>query len=177
MKAAEVVPVEALNNPALEAQAPPLDPKEVVEQVEQVTQRTRKEIAAELYADYQAKKEGALEALLAYKKSAKVSWEKLGIPDPGDVLGTVAQTQPEAKPAALAKQTKVKPKKQASQTVTGVVTGEGSFRERIQKLLAIGLTSVGVAQAVLSLKKQSKKSWATLGVSDAQVEEITRLTQ
>lgn len=53
----------------------------------------------------------------------------------------------------------------------------GSPRERIQKLLAIGLTSVGVAGAILKLKKQSKKSWDTLGVSPEQVEQIIKLSK
>ena len=51
----------------------------------------------------------------------------------------------------------------------------GSPRERIQKLLAVGITSQGVAQSVLKLKKEAKKGWGALGVSDAQVEQITKL--
>lgn len=52
---------------------------------------------------------------------------------------------------------------------------EGSARERIQKLLAIGLGSTGIAQSVLIIKKQSKKSWAILGVSNEQAEQIMKL--
>lgn len=48
-------------------------------------------------------------------------------------------------------------------------------RERIQKLLAIGITSAGIAQAILTIKKQSKKSWTVLGVSDEQVDAILKL--
>lgn len=178
VKAAEVVPVAALANPAEEAKTAP---KDVVKQVEHLS---RKDIAAKLYADYQAKKEGALDALLTYKKTAKVSWEKLGIPAPEEmpkvaVAGklvpvevVVAPTKPVAKPASK----KVKAP-DTKRIINGVVLGEGSPRERIQKLLAIGLTSVGVAKAVLELKKKSKKSWAVLGVSDTQAEQITKLSQ
>lgn len=60
-------------------------------------------------------------------------------------------------------------------TVNGVVTGDGSFRERIQKLLAIGITSQGVAMAILKLKKDAKKGWSALGVTDDQVAEIIRI--
>ncbi|MCA9912042.1 MAG: hypothetical protein KC496_01780 [Anaerolineae bacterium] len=191
----EVAPAEAITNPGEAPKAAPLDPKEVVKEV---TTLTRKEKAAQLYADYRAKKPGALEALLAYKKAAKVSWEKLGLPDPGDVLGTVANTKEAPKPVAITPQMisdaadaieefgedelerfrdEQEAKKAEKRTINGVVLGEGSFRERIQKLLAIGVTSVGVAKAVLELKKKSKKSWTTLGVSDAQVEQIIKLAQ
>lgn len=54
-------------------------------------------------------------------------------------------------------------------------TAIGSPRERIQKLLAVGITSQGVAQAILKLKKKSKKGWEALGVDEAQVAEIVRL--
>ena len=66
-------------------------------------------------------------------------------------------------------------KKTTKRTVNDVVLGDGSYKERIQKLLAIGLTSVGVAKAILELKKKSKKGWSVLGVSDTQVAEITKL--
>ena len=58
---------------------------------------------------------------------------------------------------------------------TGVT--EGSPRERIQKLLAIGLDSTGIAQAILDIKKKSKKSWDTLGVSEAQASLILTKTK
>lgn len=161
-------PVEAIGNPGEEAK---VDPKEVVVQVEAVKQLSRKEQAAQLYADYLAGKENSLIALLAFKKAAKVSWEKLGLPDLAELAKGVP-VEVEVKP------TKTKAKKEDTQrTVNDVVLGEGSPKERIQKLLAIGLTSVGVAKAVLELKKKSKKSWTVLGVSDAQVKQINQLTQ
>ena len=47
---------------------------------------------------------------------------------------------------------------------------EGSTRERIQKLFAIGVEQPGVAQSILDLKKKSKKGWDALGVSQEQWE-------
>ena len=44
---------------------------------------------------------------------------------------------------------------------------EGSTRERIQKLMAVGIKSPGVAQTILRLKKASKKGWAAFGVHPA----------
>lgn len=188
------VQAEALANPGEEMLDKPTDPKDVVQQVEQLS---RKQIAAQLYANYQAGLKDSLELLMAYKKAAKVGWEKLGIPDPTAspavkvALGGKPKAQAKKVPEVVATVSPAKttlhpgpvPSKAAfpnapvfpKRVVNGVVLGEGSYRERIQKLLSIGLTSVGVADAILSLKKQSKKSWTVLGVSDAQVEQIQKL--
>lgn len=159
---AVVVKTEALANPDEEALDQPVSPKDVAKVVEQVS---RKEQARQLY------EAGDIEALKAFKKAAKVSWEKLGIPDPD-----------KKPPVPVVKAKTAAPKKEAKKvdehrTVNGVALGEGSPRERIQKLMAIGLTSVGVAKAVLELKKKSKKSWDTLGVTPDQVAQITKLAQ
>lgn len=140
IKKQPVVPVEAIQNPSVEAKESVLDPKEVVQKVEQLS---RKDQALKLYNS------GDIEALKAFKKAAKVSWDKLGVPDPDAVPPTV---------------------------VTSKLV-EGTYKERIQKLLAIGITSIGVAKAILELKKKSKKSWHVLGVSDAQAAQIIELTQ
>ena len=60
--------------------------------------------------------------------------------------------------------------------VAQVAQSEGSYRERIQKLLAIGLLTAGVPEAILKLKKASKKGWPVLGVNESQVADIVRLT-
>lgn len=158
-KAAAVV-TEALANPNEEALDQPVSPKDVAKVVEQVS---RKEQARQLY------EAGDIEALKAFKKAAKVSWEKLGIPDP-DKKPPV----PVVKAKAPAKEKKAISKVAA---LTAATHGEGSPRERIQKLMAIGLTSTGVAKAVLELKKKSKKSWDILGVTSDQAAQITKLTK
>lgn len=182
-KAVDVAPVEALANPAEETKEAPLDPKLVVKQVEEVKQLTRKEQAAKLYADYQncddfpTTRAEALQALMAFKKASKVSWEKLGLPDLAELAKGVP-VKVDVAPVKKAKPVKPKAKEENKQRVVNdVVLGEGSPKERIQKLLAIGLTSVGVAKAILELKKKSKKGWSALGVSDTQAEQITNLAQ
>lgn len=83
-------------------------------------------------------------------------------------------------PKAVVKQVtaakKAMPKaKPIATKVNGVANDLGSPRERIQKLLAVGITSKGVAEAILKLKKDAKKGWGALGVTDAQVAEIMRI--
>lgn len=185
-KVAHVAPVEALANPAEETKEASLDPKLVVKQVEEAKQLTRKEQAAKLYADYQncddfpTARAEALQALMAYKKASKVSWEKLGLPDLAELAKGVPReiTVPVVKAPSQTELNEVAAKVTASvRRVNDVVLGEGSYKERIQKLLTIGLTSVGVAKAILELKKKSKKGWSALGVSDTQAEQITNLAQ
>jgi hypothetical protein len=227
-KPAKPAPVEALANADEQSKVAPEKLQDVVEKVEveqQLAKTGRQAQAAALYAKFQAGEEGALQALIAFKKASKVSWDKLGITDP--MVITVANPQPakvnrkvefndppkapvpspfadkttkvgKATKAAKAKEKTVETKApfptstlpqyeakgvKAGQPVTelhsGKVIGEtaGSPRERIAKLLAVGLTSVGVAQAILTLKKQSKKSWDVLGVTPEQVAEIVKLSK
>lgn len=189
VKAKEKAPVaEALANPNAPQKDEVLDPKAVAGKVEQLS---RKNMAAKLYA------EGNVEALKAYKKAAKVSWDKLGVPDPDvtppvvipeDTNGKLVGNTPTQVTTDAVEQVgedeleRYRDEQEAKssntkRTINGVELGEGSPKERIQKLLAIGLTSVGVAKAVLELKKKSKKSWTVLGVSDTQVEQITKLAE
>ena len=76
---------------------------------------------------------------------------------------------------AITKAAAKKPaKKKAKAKKPVTVNSEGSYRERIQKLLAIGL-SPEVAKSILSLKKASKKGWQALGITDEQGAEIARV--
>lgn len=105
-----------------------------------------------------AKPEKAVEPVKALQNPDK---KHLDAPiDPKTVTKTVAKAPKQAK---------------APIAINGVNVKPGSSRERIQKLLAVGITSVGVAQAILKLKKDAKKGWSALGVSDEQVKEIVRL--
>lgn len=208
----KMTPVLALNDELKENTVPALDPLEVVKEV----QKTRKELAKELSQTYRdTPTQENYDALLAYKKQAKVSWEKLGIQEPAPfdpltLVGTTnpfdpAEALPPAAPVKRAPKGK-KPVKKAPKKASGkpqvkrkavkapkaltkapkstskpaeakvtnqVQTGLGSYRERIQKLIPV--TSVGDAQAVLLLKRQSKKSWAVLGVSADEEQRILNL--
>jgi hypothetical protein len=187
----EIQQVEAvaLANPAAEALDQPVDPKEVVTKVEQMS---RKEQAQKLYAD------GDVTALKALKKAAKVSWDKLGVPDPDikppvkkakvtgknpskvitdELISAAAEAVEQFGEDELERYRDEQEAKPKVSELVQVTHGEGSPRERIQKLLAIGLTSVGVAQAILDLKKKAKKSWDTLGVTPDQVDQIAKLVK
>lgn len=159
-----VVPVEALANPEKEAEAPKVDPKNVVSEVLNLS---RKDTAKGLYDTYQRafdpdEKATALKALVDYKKSCKVSWEKLGIPDP-----TVQPT-----PSKQTKTVAAQPTQKKAMTP----------REEIQHLLpkykkAVGKEKTEFAQDILKLKQQAKKSWDVLGVPKDIVESIKLRTE
>jgi uncharacterized protein with WD repeat len=57
-------------------------------------------------------------------------------------------------------------------TITEITVSTESARVRISQLRAIGLASTGVPEAIYKIKQQSKKSWSTLGVSEAEAADI-----
>ena len=225
----KVEKVTALDNPGLELLDEPTAPLDVVKAVEDEKQLSRKEQAAKLYADCVANLPGALDALMLFKKAAKVGWDRLGIPAEGNTpiialgamsnpvasakgLPVASKTPPmpkvappkkkshkaskKVRKAAAKAQTKKSTPKQAPKVKTFPVVqqvvldgsedrrgelsdkpvGEGSARERITKLLAIGLDSAGISQSILNIKKASKKSWEYLNVTNEQVEQIMKDT-
>lgn len=172
----------------------PIDPKAVVEQVEEaakVQQLSRKEQAQKLYKD------NLVDDLIAFKKQAKVGWDKLGITDPRvlDYEKSLAKqvTKQEAKPKAKATETKkgdvpvkkidfnekssktAKENLAAMQKTMAPTVEDGSPRERIAKLMEIGLDATGVAQKIYDIKKASKKSWDVLAVSENAVAQINKI--
>lgn len=123
-------PVEALGNATTETLDQPVNPNDVLKHVEQLS---RKEIAAKLYA------EGDVEKLKAYKKAAKVSWDKLGVPDPDIKPPVVKKAQTisseliHSAAAAIAEfgedgLERFRDEQEAKRTVNGVVLGEGSAK-------------------------------------------------
>jgi len=226
-----VVETEALVNPEEEILDQPTDPLDVVKAIEKAV-LSRKEQAQTMYQAWldapRINKQDRYDALLAFKKAAKVGWDKLGISDPA-VLGerVVATLKvraieraeaseavanaftskarkakkgkgkkvttpsvfkkksvtpsvfPKAEGLPVSTKTPPMPKVKApipsTCDIPSVNTVEGSYRERIQKLLAIGLTSTGTAGAIFKIKQQSRKSWTVLGVTPEQVEQIMKL--
>lgn len=140
---------EALANPSKEGKDEPINPKEVVKQVEQLS---RKEQAAKLYEAIENAASTLDEAIAADALRAFIGLDLRQV----DLLSRVPP--PSAAPAA-------QPSKVAQ--LVQATHAEGSTRERIQKLLAVGLHSPGVSQTVLRLKKESKKGWLALGVNPA----------
>lgn len=185
-------PVESLSDTLEENKAPLLDPLEVVKEV----QKTRKEIAQDLSKAYRDNPtQENYDAILTLKRTSKVSWQKLGIPEPASLVQaeiTAKASKPKAPKEAkvsrkaeaatkakeeaknvTSKQTDSQATPQTSRIVNGVELGLGSYRERIRKL--IPCTSVGSAKAILELKKRSKKSWAFLGFSEEESKAIIAL--
>lgn len=200
---APVIPeAVALSNPETEKKVAPTPPLEVVKQVEVVTEQvqlTRKEQAEILYAACAGGGQEALDALHAFKKASKVSWEKLGLPDlngstfsirevvakPVKVKASRKDRKAQTKkgkamktktPKLFEKEPSPPPKLFEPTEVESVQISEGSPRERIAKLLAIGVDSTGIAQQILDIKKKSKKSWEVLGVSERDVNQILNRT-
>jgi hypothetical protein len=175
--------VEALQNARAETGDTPVIPLDVVKTTEAAV-LTRKEQAQHLYDVWKTastKGDGkaageALTVLMAFKKAAKIGWDRLGIPDP------TLKDAP-AKPVKQSKKQKAQAKKadaakvhtSKGEIVQVVIAGEGSYRERILKLLSMGTPTLAVAQKVFDLKKQSKKGWETLGVTPTEVAGMTQL--
>ncbi len=116
---------------------------------------------------------------MQFKKASKVSWEKLGIPDPTAtpvVVKKVNKSKGKKKPVSKAKKAKVIGELRATHKISktdlaitaSVITNNNkeSARERIHKLLAVGLGSFGVGQSIIKIKRESKKSWEVLGVPE-----------
>lgn len=98
--------------------------------------------------------------LLAFKKAAKVSWDKLGISESQVASITAIANGAEAvAPAAKA------PKAKKAAPVT-----TGSPRERIRALITAGVKAN--ASNIVSIKKAAKKSWSALGVTEAEEKQI-----
>ena len=111
----------------------------------------------------------AANRLVGFKKAAKVSWERLGIDGAmaARIMEIAAKTfEPEVKAAPVKKE---KPVKAAPWKPTGATP-----RERIQSYLSQPLTKE-IAEAIYREKKAAKKGWDKLGVSDTQLNQLTRL--
>lgn len=165
----ETKPMEAIGDKQ-EVRDAPMDLKTVNAVVEQTL--SRRDQAQALYAEWANKagtdgEEWAFNELTAFKRTAKVSWDKLGIP--------TKDGQP-----VLSKKGKAKPvvqsKSQAKRVTTQIAVSDGSPRERIAKLMEIGLDTTGVAQKILDIKKAAKKNWQVLGVNEKQMKKILKLT-
>lgn len=177
----------------------PVAPAEVAT-IQQATM-TRKEQALALYEAWDGAavvdKPKHLEALLAFKKAAKVGWDRLGIPDPTEtkepkVVQKPSQPAPkEGEPIAYGKRAmddrkaQKEPAKQPAKEPVKVApppakkalpaASEGSPRERIAKLKELGLDSKEVAQKIYDIKKASKKSWEILGLTEEESMKVLRV--
>lgn len=195
----EVKEAVALENKNGVVQDAPINPKDVAKNVAKLS---RAEQAKLLYAAWADGKPNAEAELRAFKKASKVGWSLLGIPtgkdgQPVPPKASTKATSPQPGGKGSNKQVETvkldgeqdrrgldldddpdhRPLKPPSKRkIDNIAQGEGSPRERIQKLLAIGLEGKGVAQAILNIKKASKKSWDALGVAHITVDNILKRT-
>lgn len=151
-----VAPVVALADNPTEIDMP-VDPTEVNKAFVKISRRD--EGIKLMGAYHKNPTEENYQALLALKRSAKVSWSKLGLEEP---------LTPEA---MLAKQKKVARKPPVSAAMLPTATN----RDRVQSMLPV--SSKEDAEAILTIKRQCRKSWAVLGVSDAEQAVIRTLIQ
>lgn len=111
----------------------------------------------------------AAKALVAFKKAAKVSWERLGITEKeAQRVMDIADGTHVPVPAPVKKE---KPVKAAPWKPTGTTP-----RERIQSYLSQPLTKE-IAEAIFREKKAAKKGWDKLGVSNTQLDQLTKLVK
>ena len=116
------------------------------------------------YAQINAAKE-----LIAFKKAAKVSWERLGITEKeAQRVIDIADGTHVPEPAPVKKE---KPVKAAPWKPTGTTP-----RERIQSYLSQPLTKE-IAEAIYREKKVAKKGWDKLGVSNTQLDQLSMLVK
>lgn len=107
--------------------------------------------------------------LLAFKKTAKVSWDKLGISESQVASITAIANGVEAvAPAAKAPKAKKAAAPKPAEKAVSVTTG--SPRERIRALITAGIKTN--ASNIVSIKKAAKKSWSALGVTEAEEKQI-----
>jgi hypothetical protein len=161
-----IKPVEALSNPEKKKETK-VDVKAISLNVAQLS---RKENAAALFKIWRnTGSTEALDELRELKKASKVSWDKLGVQDPATMPAVrVRKPKPGIKAVVVAEKGKKSSK-------TAVVENTGSPRERIQKLISIGLNQE-TANAITEIKRKAKKSFTDLGLNQTQINKIIKLT-
>lgn len=178
--------VESLDTlPGKEKQNSSIDAAKVAKNAGQAKQegKSSRQIEAEaLYAAIGAAvtKAGAIEAKLGFSDSIGV--EVVEISKRPVVEEAVVAPKSVAKPAVKkaakpAAPAKPQVKKVAPKPVSKLVIPEGSPRQKIETLLKDLAGNTEVARAILNIKKQAKKSWSALGVSDAVVRKIEKQAQ
>ena len=130
-------------------------------------QQAEELMTAVMQAKNQNEQIAAANRLVGFKKAAKVSWERLGITEKeAQRVIDIAAGSFIPEPAPVKKE---KPVKAAPWKPTGATP-----RERIQSYLSQPLTEE-IAEAIYREKKAAKKGWDKLGVSNAQLDQLTKL--
>lgn len=163
----KLAPADAIEDQA-EAFDNPVDPKDVVKEVENLSVKGRAEaLVIQILRESDHEKRVILWADLALiKKTSKYGWDRLGVPAELVLKMTVNP--------ALTPTPKADPIPEPASTTTEAEAE--SFSKRINRLALITPMNEQTATSILNLKKQSKKSWATLKVSDLIAAQVVRLT-
>ena len=163
--------------PEAKVSAEPAKPKEVTE----VKRETKAQTAQRLWAEYRTQPSTArLETLVAFKKASKKGWSALGIDDAAVKLieeetAKAAETTVKVNKVSDFEDVKPVTKKQPkAQSFTSPVKGN-SPRTIIHEAIKNGIEQ-NIDQ-ILVAKKQAKKSWAALGVSEDLVKQIEAATK
>lgn len=163
--------------PEAKAEAEPAKPEEVTE----VKRETKAQTAQRLWAEYRTQPSAArLETLVAFKKASKKGWSALGIDDSAVKLieeETAKAAETTVKVSKVSGFEDVKPvakKQPKAQSFTSPVKGN-SPRTIIHEAIKNGIEQ-NIDQ-ILVAKKQAKKSWAALGVSEDLVKQIEAATK
>lgn len=162
--------------PEAKAEAEPAKPIEV-----EVKRETKAQTAQRLWAEYRTQPSAArLETLVAFKKASKKGWSALGIDDAAVKLieeETAKAAETTVKVSKVSGFEDVKPvakKQPKAQSFTSPVKGN-SPRAIIHNAIKNGIEA-NIDQ-ILIAKKQAKKSWAALGVSEDLVKQIEAATK
>ena len=132
-------------------------------------QQAEELMVAVMQAPNQNEQIAAANRLVGFKKASKVSWERLGITEKeAQRVIDIAAGSFTPEPAPVKKE---KPVKAAPWKPTGATP-----RERIQSYLSQPLTKE-IAEAIFREKKAAKKGWDKLGVSNAQLDQLTKLVK
>lgn len=141
---------------------------------EAVKKETKAEIAQRLWAEYQAAPSSSrLEALVAFKKLTKKSWSALGISDAA--VGLIVSEEAKL-PKASTKSKTVSDFSDLKAKTEKAAAKPGTYKARMAAILGTSLNETNAREA-LALKKEAKKGWAVLGVSDEVVAAIEALTK
>lgn len=142
---------------------------------EAVKKESKAETAQRLWAEYQTDPSTLrLEALVAFKKAAKKGWSVLGISDAAvELIESEAAKLPKEK--TKSKTVSDFSDLQAKTTKSGTAK-PGTYKARMAAILGTSLNETNAREA-LALKKEAKKGWAVLGVSDEVVAAIEALTK
>lgn len=130
---------------------------------------TKAQKAQRLYQDYKSTGNAAIAAeLVALKKASKASWEKLGLSNEiGKLLIEANDAGEAAKPVEGKKVEDFAPLNPNKQS--------NSPREQIRDLLDAGVSTFEQAEAIVAIKKRSKKGWSALGVDEQTVKLLADL--